>query len=112
MVPIKVVHPEELLTHTMSGVGITPEGEQFAVFNLVGESGVMVQFDKDPRFRYKVLMKDCIQAIKEFHEEYRNELLNLAHPDGGEEAAGGAPQAPGPVAPVQHDRSEGRPPGD
>jgi hypothetical protein len=108
MVPVKIVQQDEFLAHALAGVGVTPEGEQFAVFNLVGESGVMVQFGQDPRFRYKVMMKDCIAAIKDFHEEYRDELLTLADTGGGEGAPGGAPTPPGPVDAIKHSGAEGR----
>lgn len=80
MVPVKLVRPDELLAHSLTGVGITPEGEQFAVYNLVGESGVMVEFGQDKRFRYKVLMKDCLAAIRDFHEEYKDALHPAAEP--------------------------------
>lgn len=108
MVPVKLIKPEELLVKSMTGVGITPEGEQFAVYNLVGESGVMVEFNQDPRFRYKVLMKDCISAIKDFHEEYRDELLAGANTGEGEAAPGGATVPEGPVDTIQHGGVEGR----
>jgi hypothetical protein len=108
MVTVKVVHSDELLVHTLAGVGVTPEGEQFAVFNLVWESGVMVQFCQDDRFRYKVLMKDCISAIKDFHEEYRDALLTAAAPPGGGEETDGRGAGGREVDAVQHGGPEVR----
>jgi hypothetical protein len=112
MVTVKVVRSDELLVHTLAGVGVTPEGEQFAVFNLVGESGVMVQLCQDDRFRYKALMKDCIAAIREVHNDYRDSLLASAAPEGRWQEADGVAAGGREVDAVQYGGHEVRPAGE